>query len=467
MNIIKTSTLQKIIKDLCITANTALGKEVYNALLALYKNETNKNAKNTLLQILQNAKIAKDTNRPLCQDTGIVSVFLHIGKNIIFEDDLEKVINEAVAAAYTENFYRKSIVSDAVFDRINTKTNTPIVIYTIHDYSDELKISVMVKGAGSENMNALCMLSPAKGKDGIVEFVADTIQKAGSQPCPPIRLGIGIGGTSEKAMILSKLALLEPLQSKAKEPFKSLEREILSKVNASNIGAMGLGGNSTCFGVNILSVPCHMASLPVAISVNCHSARHAAAVIKDDSVSYLHEDFEAENLPDLSAKDFVSVNLQDTEAVKNLKAGQNVLLSGTVYTARDAAHKKILEMMDKGEELPFELKNAVIFYAGPAPCAPGEITGPIGPTTSSRMDKYAPVFYGKGVLATIGKGGRSEEAAAAIKANGGVYFTVTGGAACLLQKCITKSEVIAFEDLGAEAVFKLELKDFPALTDLK
>lgn len=455
--------IEDAVYDLCVEANTVLPENILTKLSEAYSTEKNADAKMALGLILQNAAMACEKKMPLCQDTGQVLVFV---KGKCIPPEIEKIVNSAVAKAYEENFFRKSIVKNAVFDRTNTKTNTPCVIYTDVANQDELEIDVLIKGAGCENVGGLQMLSPTASEDEIIEYIVSVIKKAGSRGCPPYFLGVGIGGTMEYAAMLSKKALL--LKENVDERHENFAKKIQDAVNKLGIGAAGLGGASTALDVKILTDFTHIACMPVAVTVNCHSSRHAKCVIKETSEIKRQNCQYAETkkgiMPDFSQ--FVSINTSDINSIKTLKQGQKVLLSGEIYTARDAAHKRLTEMIQKGEKLPFDFKDKIIFYAGPCPCEEPCVVGSIGPTTSSRMDKYTPLFYEKGVLGTIGKGERSEEVKKAIKENKGVYFTAIGGIACLLSEKFIKKELIAFEDLGTEAVCKYEIKDLPLIVNI-
>lgn len=461
---ISAKTIEKAAFDLCIEANTVLCDSVFEKIQSAYKNEKNIDAKQALQLILNNAKLSYEKKMPLCQDTGVVLIFLKIGNHVKLEK-VQTPINAGVQKAYEQYYFRKSIVKDGFFDRTNTKTNLPVVIYPEFVEGNSLEIELLVKGGGAENMSATAMLSPTANEDDIVNFVVNTVKKAGSKPCPPIFLGLGIGGTMDYAAILSKKALL--LDKNIDEAHENLAKRIEKEVNALEIGAAGYGGNSTALDVKIMSDFAHIASMPVALTVNCHSSRHAKCVIKDeigenDKIITVEQNkiknYKA-GAEDFS--DFIRVNASDISAMKKLKTGDKVLISGEIYTARDAAHKRLVSMIEKGEKLPFELKNSIIFYAGPCPCKESEVIGSVGPTTSSRMDKFAPILYEKGVFATIGKGERSIELQTTVKKVGGLYFTVIGGIACLLSGKVLKKTTIAFEDLGTEAICKLEVRDLP------
>ena len=452
---INSEILYKAIKKLCEKANTILPKDEYMALKNLYKNEDNELAKNALSQVLQNVKIAKDNNRPLCQDTGFVTVFLEIGQDVkIVGDNINDVINKAVGDAYCEYYYRKSLVSDVTDKRINTENNTSVLIHTDFVCGDKITITVSVKGGGCENISAVKMLTPAQGIKGIKDFVFQTIKNAGAKPCPPIRIGLGIGSNFEGAAILSKKALLKPL---SETDLPELAKELYEEINSLGIGAMGFGGKSTCFGVNIMEKPCHIASLPVAISVSCHSSRHATAEIVENEIFYADEQYDVEDIIGINNA-VEEIFVDEIEKIKSLQKGRQILLSGKIYTARDAAHKKLMELLKADLPLPIEIKNSIIFYAGPCPANTNEVIGPIGPTTSSRMDIYTPELYKLGLLATIGKGERSKEVYEVMQQTSGKYFVVTGGVASLLKSCVKSSEIIAYPELGAEAIYELNVE---------
>lgn len=452
--------IEKAVYDLCVQANTNLPEDVFEKLLNAYNNETSEDARQALELILTNAKMAYEKKMPLCQDTGQVIVFVN-GKSKYIPDNIEKIINNAVSKAYEENFFRKSIVKDSLFDRTNTKTNTPCIIYTKINEFEGIEIKLLLKGAGCENVSATEMLSPTATEDEIIGYIVSVIKKAGSKGCPPYFLGIGIGGTMEYAGILSKQALL--LKENIDDNHEKLARKIKNELNKLQIGVSGLGGLSTVLDVKILTDFTHIANMPVAITTNCHSTRHATCKINSNN-EILTENkipkFEF-NPTALNSNGFLKIDSSDIEKLKSLKIDQKILLSGEIYTARDMAHKRLIEMIEKGEKLPFDIKDKIIFYAGPCPCQEPCVIGSIGPTTAARMDKFAPILYKDGVLATIGKGERSEQVKISIKDNHGIYFTMVGGIACYLSEKFIKKELIAFEDLGTEAIYRFEVKELP------
>ena len=418
---IKGETIYKAVCELIKRANIVLDENIYKKL-AEYEN-INKNDKNL---ILKNAKIAFDTKRPLCQDTGQVTVFIQMGQNVQIKGDfIEDVINKAVEDSYRDNFFRKSTCEDAFSNRSNNGKNTPAIIHIEFIKENKFEILVGIKGGGAENMSALKMFSPTTDKKEIFEFIKETAKNAAKKSCPPLSIGIGIGGTIEKCAYLAKKALYFG---------QNLEIEI-----------------PDVFEAKLLTSPTHIASLPVCINVNCHSARYAFATIKNNEIFFKKNNYEFQNpeIDNLGEK----ILTTEIEKIKNTKNGEKILLSGTIYTARDMAHKKLIELIENNEKLPIELKNAIIFYAGPCPKNENEIIGPIGPTTSSRMDKFAPVLFKKGVLGAIGKGEREIE--------DGIYFKALGGIASYMKNCVLSSEIVAFEEFGAEAIYKLEVKDLP------
>lgn len=462
---INAETIEKAIYNLCIEANTILPDSVFDKILSAYHDEENLEEKQNLGLILENATMSYETKKPLCQDTGQVLVF---ARGRCFPENFNEAITNGVKKAYEENFYRKSVVKDALFKRENTKTNIPCIIYTEIKDIEGIELTLLIKGGGAENMSQTDMLSPTSTQEEIIEFVVNTVKKAGTKACPPLFIGVGIGGTMEYAGFLSKKALL--LEDDISEEHKNLAEKIKNAINKLKIGTSNTGGRFTTLDVKILTDFTHIASLPVAVTINCHSSRHAKAIVTgDESQIKGNSSTKIQNyLPQkLDFAGYKKLHTSEIEKIKNLKIGDMVLLSGEIYTARDMAHKKIVELIEKGEKLPFDIKDKIIFYAGPCPCKEDEIVGSIGPTTSSRMDKFAPKFYAQGLLATIGKGERSEDTTRAIKQNGGLYFTVLGGVACYLSEKFVKKELIAFEELGTEAVYKFEVKDFPVKVETK
>lgn len=444
---INTSKIEEAIKTLCKKSATCLDKNTFMLLQNAYDNEKNSTSKEILGQILQNAYIANKNQRPICQDTGQVIVFLEIGQDVhITGKSLNSAVQNAVCECYTENYFRKSINSS--LERKNTNNNTPAIIHSEIVDGEQIKLTVCLKGGGSENMSRSAMLYPAQGMDGIINFVLNTVKIASSKSCPPLVIGIGIGGNLEQSAINSKKALtLNRNRTKT-------EDEFLQKINALNIGASGKGGNTTAIDLKIIEAPCHIASLPVSISLNCHASRHSSAIIGQK----IHYDFEKYEINKITCEDTAKeISTEDIEKIKKLKTGEKILLTGKIYTARDAAHKRLLEDKEK----PFEIKNSIIFYAGPCPAAPGETIGPIGPTTSTRMDDYTEELLKEGLIATIGKGERRDDIIKAHQKYGAVYLNATGGVASLLGQCVKNCKLIAYEDLGPEAIYELYVEKMP------
>ena len=439
---IKSSLITEAVSYLCKKAAYFLPEDIYEAIKELSGQDID--------EILLNASIAAQTQRPICQDTGIVVVFLEIGKDVHIEGDLpQTAVNKGVEKAYTEGFLRKSVVQEPIFNRENTRTNAPAVIHTEIVPGNTIKITIAPKGAGSENKSAVKMLTPADGEQGIIDFVIETVKRAGMSSCPPLYVGIGVGGTMEYAGILAKKALLQKVT-----PSGGFRLRLFEALKKTGIKV---------FAVNVETYPCHIASLPVAVNLNCHASRHAEITLDENTV--IPQKLEAEyQIPakeiDYSGYKIISLPLKK-EDIESLKAGDKVLLTGEIYTARDAAHKKFIEALEQGESLPVDLKDQIIYYTGPCPAIEGEVIGPAGPTTSGRMDKYTPTLLELGLKGMIGKGERSPEVIESIKQNKAVYFTATGGVACLLARQIKTSQVVAYPELGAEAVYRLEVQDFP------
>lgn len=451
---INTEKITEAIYNLCVSANTTYSQELYDIVLAKLANETKPTRKQKLLNILKNANTAYTKKRPLCQDTGQVIVFVEVGQNIKLEgQNINNAINAGVEKAYKENFFRKSTVKNALTNRENSNDNKPAIIYTDITDRDEINIKLMIKGAGSENCSSIKMFSPSATEKDIFYFIKNIIESAGEKACPPLVLGIGIGGTMDKAAVLSKKA------------FFCNENTDAEKLFIKNLKKSLSGLSEEILDIKLLTTATHIASLPVAITINCHSTRHAECTLKEDSIDYKNTLLEI--TPQIAdTKKLKEVSTEDIEALKKLKAGEQILLTGEIYTARDAAHKKLNEMFGTDKQLPLDLKNKIIFYAGPCPPAKGEIIGPIGPTTSYRMDSYTELIYSNGVIATIGKGERSEEATEIIKKHNGKYFSAQGGIACLLADCIKKSELIAFEELETEAIRKLYVEKLPLTVEI-
>jgi fumarate hydratase class I len=444
------------------------------ALARAYEREQSPAAKDAISQILTNSRLCAEGHRPICQDTGIVNVFLRIGMDLRWDGatmSLEDMVNEGVRRAYNDpdNKLRASVLLDPAFTRVNSRDNTPAVIHMQVVPGATLEVDVAAKGGGSEAKSKFAMLNPS---DSIVDWVLKTVPTMGAGWCPPGMLGIGIGGTAEKAMVLAKEALMAPIdmaELKARGPKDKLEElriELYDQVNALGIGAQGLGGLSTVLDVKILTYPTHAANKPVAMIPNCAATRHAHFVLDGSGPAAL----EAPSLEDWPkfvwspAKDARRVNLDalTPAEVAAWKPGETLLLSGRLLTGRDAAHKRIEDMLAKGEKLPVDLRNRVIYYVGPVDPVRDEAVGPAGPTTATRMDKFVETMLSKtGLIAMIGKGERGPAAIEAIRRHKAASLIAVGGAAYLVAKAIRKSTVLAFADLGMEAIYEFEVKDMP------
>jgi fumarate hydratase class I len=443
------------------------------ALGRAYEREQSPAAKDAIAQILTNSRMCADGHRPICQDTGIVNVFMKIGMNVRWDASMgvEDMVNEGVRRAYLhpDNKLRASVLADPAFTRINTKDNTPAVIHVQIVPGDRLEVDVAAKGGGSEAKAKFAMLNPS---ESIVDWVVKTVPTMGAGWCPPGMLGIGIGGTAEKAMLLAKQSLMEPIdmaELKARGPKSKLEElriELYDKVNALGIGAQGLGGLSTVLDVKILDYPTHAANKPVAMIPNCAATRHAHFVLDGSGPAHLEPpalaDWPAVTWkPDANARR-VNLDRLTREEVAAWKPGQTLLLSGRLLTGRDAAHKRIQDMLERGEKLPVDFTNRVIYYVGPVDPVKGEVVGPAGPTTATRMDRFTEMMLAKtGLVAMIGKAERGPAGIQAISKHKAAYLMAVGGAAYLVSKAIRKSRVLAFEDLGMEAIYEFEVQDMP------
>ena len=445
-----------------------------NAMVSAYQRETNQSAKNAIEQILINSKMCALGKRPICQDTGIVNVFVEVGMNIEWESDLslEEMINEGVRRAYNEpdNRLRASIVSDPLFSRSNTQDNTPAVIHTKLVKGDKLEITVAAKGGGSENKSKFTVLNP---DDNLTDWVLRTIPTMGAGWCPPGMIGIGVGGTAEKAMLMAKASLLETIDIndiKAKKNQSDIEKlriDLFEKINALGIGAQGLGGLTTVLDVKINDYPTHAASLPVAMIPNCASTRHVHFSLDGSGVAELPE-IDLSLYPDLEmdVSKYIKVDLDSlTQAqMDKWNIGDTLLLSGTIITGRDAAHKRLKLMIESGEGLPegVDFENKFIYYVGPVDAVRDEVIGPAGPTTATRMDKFTDlILENTGLLGMIGKAERGKATVESIRKHKASYLIAVGGAAYLISKSIKKAKVIAFEEMGMEAIYEMEVKDMP------
>ncbi len=436
-----------------------------------YEKEANPAARDAMAQILINSRMCAMGHRPICQDTGVVNVFVAVGMQVRWDfDDLEAAINEGVRRAYQlpDNLLRASIVSDPAGARKNTRDNTPAVIHVKLVPGDRVSIDVAAKGGGSENKSKMAMLNPS---DSIVDWVLKTVPSMGAGWCPPGMLGIGIGGTAEKAVLLAKEALMDPidiqdlLQRGARNRIEELRLELFEKVNALGIGAQGLGGLTTVVDIKIRDYPTHAASLPVAIIPNCAATRHAHFVLDGSGPAELKpprlEDWPQINWNQQSARR-VNLDAVTAEEVKTWKTGETLLLSGTLLTGRDAAHKRMVDMLARGESLPVDLRGKFIYYVGPVDPVRDEVVGPAGPTTATRMDKFTETILAQtGLIGMIGKSERGPIAVEAIRRHAAVYLMAVGGAAYLVSKAVRRARVLAFADLGMEAIYEFVVEDMP------
>lgn len=442
------------------------------ALGAAYEAEQGQSAKDAIAQILTNSRMCAEGHRPICQDTGIVNVFVRWGQDCRLESrrSLQEVVDEGVRRAYNhpENKLRASILADPAFTRRNTRDNTPCVLSVEMVPGRTVSIDVAAKGGGSENKSKFKMMNPS---DSIVDWVLEMVPQMGAGWCPPGMLGIGIGGTAEHAVKLAKQSLMEPIdmaQLKARGPQTDIERlriELFDKVNALGIGAQGLGGLATVLDVKILDWPCHAAGKPVAMIPNCAATRHAHVTLDGSGPSYL-EPPKLDEWPDVSwtpDKAATRVNLDELTpaTVRSWKQGDRLLLSGKMLTGRDAAHKRIADILANGEPLPVEFRGRVIYYVGPVDPVGEEVVGPAGPTTATRMDKFTRMMLDQGLLAMVGKAERGPLAVEAIRDHRSAYLMAVGGAAYLVARAIKASRVVGFEDLGMEAIYEFEVSDFP------
>ncbi len=449
------------------------------ALGEAYAQEQSASAKDAIAQILYNSRLCAEGHRPICQDTGIVVAFVEVGMNVQWEGklSLDDMINEGVRQAYTnpDNILRTSVLSDPASKRQNTRDNTPAVIHTRIVPGDKVHFKLAAKGGGSENKARFAALNPSAD---LVQWIIDSVEGMGAGWCPPGILGVGIGGTPEKAMLLAKESLLEPvnfheLQSKAGQGqtlsrAEELRLELYDKINALGIGAQGLGGLTTVVDVKVLDYPTHAASLPVAIIPNCAATRHTHFSLDESGPAVLTPP-SLSNWPDITwsaSPQARRINLDSIthEEVQSWKAGEQLLLNGKLLTGRDAAHKRIVETLAKGEPLPdgVDFTNHFIYYVGPVDAVKNESVGPAGPTTSTRMDKYTEAMLAKtGLIGMVGKAERGPAAIESIKKHKAVYVIAVGGAAYLIAQAIKKATVLAYKELGMEAIYEFEVEDMP------
>ncbi len=475
MTTIKTADLINSVADSLQFISYYHPVDFVQAMHRAYLNEKSTAAKDAIAQILINSRMCALGKRPICQDTGIVTAFVKVGMNCRFDSDktLQQMVDEGVDLAYAnpDNPLRKSIVNPPLGARINTGTNGPAVVHLELVAGDTVEVNIAAKGGGSENKSKMAMLTPA---DSLVEWVKQTLPAMGAGWCPPGMLGIGIGGTIDKAMCLAKESLMDPVdihELQERGPADHLEElrlEIFEAVNSLGIGAQGLGGLTTVLDVKIRDFPTHAASLPVAMIPNCAATRHIHFTL-DGSGPAVFEPPDISNWPELVFEAGESVKKVSLEAITkeeigSWKAGDTLLLSGKILTGRDAAHKRIQQLFEEGKPLPegVDFNGRFIYYVGPVDPVGDEVVGPAGPTTSTRMDKYTDMMLGKtGLYGMIGKAERGDTTIDLIRNHGAVYLMAVGGAAYLVSKAIRGSRVVAFEDLGMEAIYEFEIEDMP------
>ncbi len=444
-------------------------------LARAYELEQSPAAKDAIAQILTNSKMCAEGRRPICQDTGIVNVFLKIGMDVRFEGfpaGIEEAVNDGVRKGYLnpDNVLRASIVADPHFERKNTKDNTPAVVHMQLVPGNTVDVQVAAKGGGSENKSKFVMMNPS---DSLVDWVLKTVPTMGAGWCPPGMLGIGIGGTAERAMLMAKQSLMEDIdmyELRRRGPQNKVEElriELCDKINALGIGAQGLGGLTTVLDVKIATYPTHAASKPVAMIPNCAATRHAHFVLDGSGPAYLEPPSldlwpDVQWAPDYNQSKKVDLDTLTREEVASWKPGDTLLLSGRMLTGRDAAHKRIQDMLAKGEKLPVDFTNRVIYYVGPVDPVRDEVVGPAGPTTATRMDKFTEMMLAQtGLISMIGKAERGPVAIEAIKKHKSAYLMAVGGAAYLVSKAIKQAKVLGFGDLGMEAIYEFDVRDMP------
>ena len=475
MNVIHQEDFVESIADALQFISYYHSTDFIQAMGVAYEQEQSPAAKDAIAQILTNSRMCAEGKRPICQDTGIVVAFIEVGMSVKWNASLsvEKMVNEGVRRAYTDahNPLRASIVSDPAGARKNTRDNTPAVVHVSLVQGTKVEVHIAAKGGGSENKASLAMLNPS---DSIVDWVTNTVQQMGAGWCPPGVLGIGIGGTAEKAVLLAKKSLMAPIdlpELRLRGPSNRIEElrlEITDKINALGIGAQGLGGMTTVLDVKILDYPTHAASLPVALIPNCAATRHTHFIL-DGSGPALQKTPDFDSWPNVYWKPdnnsrHVDINTVTKADICSWQVGETLLLSGKLLTGRDAAHKRLSEILSRGESLPEGLSftNRFIYYVGPVDPVGNEVVGPAGPTTATRMDKYTEMMLDRtGLIGMIGKADRDDEAIKSIVKHQAVYLIAVGGAAYLVSKSIKSARVVAFADLGMEAIYEFEVQDMP------
>ena len=475
MTVIRQQDLITSITDACQHISYFHSLDFIQAMNTAYENEESPAAKDAIAQILVNSRLCAEGRRPICQDTGIVVVFLKVGMNISWEGELsvQEMVDEGVRRAYADadNPLRASVVSDPAGSRKNTGDNTPAVVYTELVPGNLLDITVAAKGGGSENKAKFTVLNPS---DSIVDWVLDTVPKLGAGWCPPGILSLGIGGTPEKAMLLAKQGMMAPINIqalKARGPQNTAEElrlELYEKVNALGIGAQGLGGLTTVLDIKVSDYPTHAASKPVAMIPNCAATRHIHFTLDGNGPAELPtpqlDDWPEITLAGKETARAVNLDTLTHEDIAQWLPGETLLLSGKLLTGRDAAHKRIVDLLNKGESLPegVDLNGRFIYYVGPVDAVRDEAVGPAGPTTATRMDKFTDTILEKtGLIGMVGKAERGPAAIESIKRHGAVYLIATGGAAYLVSKAIRSSKIIAFPELGMEAIHEFVVEGMP------
>ena len=474
MAIIKAKDLISSVADALQYISYYHSKDFVDAMYEAYNREESKPAKDAMAQILINSRMSAMGKRPICQDTGVVCVFVKVGMDAKLDSTsrtITELVNEGVKKGYANehNPLRASMVFPPDGARKNTKDNTPAIVHIDLVHGDKIGIDIAAKGGGSEFKSKFKVLNPS---DSVADWVEEMLPTMGAGWCPPGILGIGIGGTSEKAMILAKESLSEKINMQdiikngPQNETEELRLEIFNRVNALGIGAQGLGGLTTVLDVKIHEYPTHAAGKPVGMIPNCAATRHVHFVLDGSGVVDLPapklEDWPVIQEDNKTEVKRINLDTVSKEEIQKLRSGENILLSGKMLTGRDAAHKRLKDMYDAGEEFPIDLKNKFIYYVGPVDPVGDEIVGPAGPTTATRMDKFTPfMLENVGIMGMIGKSERGQATIDSIKKNKAIYLMGVGGAAYLISKSIRQAKVIAFEDLGMEAIYEFEVEDMP------
>lgn len=474
MTIIRTDDIIDSVADALQFISYYHPKDFLEALYAAYQREENPAARDAIAQILINSKRCAIGKRPICQDTGIVTVFAEVGLNLCLDDpnaDLDALINEGVRRAYThpDNVLRASILADPDGERRNTRDNTPAVIHYRVVPGNTLTLSLAAKGGGSEAKARFAMLNPS---DSVADWVVSQLPGMGAGWCPPGIIGVGIGGTAEQAMLMAKSSLMAPIdipllrERGAQTHEEALRLELYQRINRLGIGAQGLGGLTTVLDVKVMSAPTHAANKPVALIPNCAATRHIEITLDGQGRATLPIP-DLNDWPDVTREDSeqlqrVDIDTLTPEALARWRPGDTLLLSGRLLTGRDAAHKRLVALIDAGKPLPVSLQDRFIYYVGPVDPVRDEVVGPAGPTTSTRMDVFTrPLLAHAGLRGMIGKAERGQEAIDAIRDHGAVYLMAVGGAAYLVAQAVVAARVVAFEDLGMEAIYEFEVRDMP------